>query len=130
MTFNPLGATLAFRDDGVFLLELPGGLGKGLFSFQQPGGQLAAKPEIPVFRKCLGLLQSSFFGAGTVLLTFYRCRAMPGKAPAPVDIDLPSEDFVARHTGPLFVSHFDMGTGNHDLKGTVKSASGFVLALC
>lgn len=128
--FNPFRAELTFRDDGIFLLELLGGLGKGLFGFQQPGRQLATQPKIPVLRKGLGLLQSSFLGAGTVLLTFYRRRAMPGEAPASVDIDLPSEDFMARHTGPLFVSHFDMGTGNHDLKGPVKSAPGFVLALC
>ena len=45
MTLNPLGAALTLSDDGIFLLELLGGLGKGLFGLYQPGCQLAAKPE-------------------------------------------------------------------------------------
>lgn len=86
---------------------------KGPFGFHQPGGQLAAKAEIPVLGKRLGLLQSRLLGAGTVLLTFYRCRAMPGETPAPVNIDLPSKDSWVAIPVPCFVSVFDMGTGNH-----------------
>ena len=55
---------------------------------------------------------------------------MPGEPVAPVNIDLPSENFVAHHTGPLFVFPFHVGIGNHTSKGPVKSTSGFVLGLC
>jgi hypothetical protein len=40
----------------------------------------------------------------------------PGEAPASVDLHHSSEDFVARHTGTLLVSVFDVGTGNHDIE--------------
>ena len=38
------------------------------------------------------------------------------KAPAPVDVDLPSEDSWLVITAPLLFSVFDVRTGNHDLK--------------
>lgn len=130
MALDPFGAALTFSDDGIFLLELLGGFRQGLLGLHQTCGQLAAQPETPVSRKRLGLLQSSFLRAGTVLAALERGRAMPGQSPAPVDVDLSSEDFVARHTGPLLVSHFDMGTGNHANKDASKGGPGSVLALC
>ncbi len=46
---------------------------------------------------------------------------MARQPPAPVDVDLSSEDFVARHKGPRRFGYFDMGTANHTSKGHVKS---------
>lgn len=69
MAFHPFGAALAFRDDGIFLLKLLGGFGKGGFGLQNPRRRLAAKPEIPVFRKGFFLLQPGFLDLSLGYLT-------------------------------------------------------------
>ncbi len=89
MPFNPFGATLTFGDNGVFLLELLSGLGKGCFSLDETRSQLAAQAEIPILRKSFRLFKPGLFGTGAVLTAFERRGAMPCEAPAPVDVDLP-----------------------------------------
>jgi hypothetical protein len=120
VTLHPFGAALAFRDNGIFLLELLGCLGKGLFGFYQACGQLAAKAEIPAFRERLGLLQPGFLGTGTVLAAFYGRRTMPDEPTTPVNIDLPSKDFMARHTGPLLCFCLRYGNRESREQGCVK----------
>ncbi|MEP7454227.1 hypothetical protein [Phyllobacterium sp. SB3] len=51
--FHPFGATLAFRDNGVLLLELLGGLSKCLFGFEQSSRELAPKPRYQPSAKAL-----------------------------------------------------------------------------
>jgi hypothetical protein len=53
----PLGpalAALALGDDAVFLEELLGRLGEGLFRLEQSSALLAAQGQVPVFGELLG----------------------------------------------------------------------------